>query len=122
MGLQFNGRMMVSKTIGVGSIPARSANFFKIVFHIMVVHVVTVIGSSTKVYKVFNDIRNAKEYVYKKYDGCIEKDFTQLNNNTHEAILDDGDIIRIYTRHLEQPKIEFLQKVTIIYMKCVNEY
>lgn len=58
----------------------------------MVVHVVTVTGSSTKVYKVFNDIRNAKEYVYKKYDGCIEKDFTQLNNNTHEAILDDGDI------------------------------
>lgn len=88
----------------------------------MVVHVVTVTGSSTKVYKVFNDIRNAKDYVYKEYDGCIEKDFTQLNNNTHEAILDDGDIIRIYTRHLEQPKIEFLQKVTIIYMKCVNEY
>ena len=56
---------------------------------------------NAKVYKVFNDIRNAKEYVYKKYDGCIEKDFTQLNNNTHEAILDDGDIIRIYTRHLE---------------------
>ena len=96
---------MVSKTIAVGSIPARSANFFKIflkiAFHIMVVHVVTVTGSSTKVYKVFNDIRNAKEYVYKKYDGCIEKDFTQLNNNTHEAILDDGYIIRIYTRHLE---------------------
>ena len=35
----------------------------------MVVHIVTVTGSSNKVYKVFNDIRNAKEYVYKKYDG-----------------------------------------------------
>ena len=45
--------------------------------------------------------KSAKDYVYKEYDGCIEKDFTQLNNNTHEAILDDGDIIRIYTRHLE---------------------
>ena len=89
----------------------------------MVVHVVTVTGSSTKVYKVFNDIRNAKEYVYKKYDGCIEKDFTQLNNNTHDAILDDGDIIRIYTRHLEQLKIEFLQNGYYnICMKYANKY
>lgn len=89
----------------------------------MVVYVVTVTGSSTKVYKVFNDIRNAKEYVYKKYDGCIEKDFIQLNNNTHKAILDDGDIIRIYTRHLEQLKIEFFTKSYYnICMKYANEY